>query len=68
METTIPSYLALRQVRLNSSRTHRLLDFWWENRKDQFDIFISQFIIDEVSAGEQKQARKKIRDYWRCAA
>jgi predicted nucleic acid-binding protein len=32
-----------------------------------FDIFISQFIIDEVSAGEQKQAKKRLEIIANCA-
>lgn len=32
-----------------------------------FDIFISQFIIDEVSAGEQKQAKKRLEIIVNCA-
>jgi len=61
LETTIPSYLASGPsqdlIVAGHQQTTRL---WWENRRDQFDIFISQFIIDEASAGEQKQAKKRL--------
>jgi predicted nucleic acid-binding protein len=68
METTIPSYLASGPSRdLIVAGHQQITRLWWENRKNQFDIFISQFIIDEVSAGEQKQAKKRLQIIANCA-
>jgi hypothetical protein len=62
IETTIPSYLVSIPSRdiivAGHQQTTRL---WWDFRKDDFDIFISQFLIDEVSAGDPGQAERRIK-------
>ena len=62
IETTIPSYLVSIPSRdiivAGHQQTTRL---WWNLRKDDFDIFISQFLIDEVSAGDPEQAERRIK-------
>ena len=61
IETTIPSYLVSAPSRdLVVAGHQQITRLWWDNRKDQFNIFISQFIIDEVSAGDHKQAKKRL--------
>jgi hypothetical protein len=33
---------------------------WWTNRREAFDCFVSQIVIDEVSAGDPGEARKRM--------
>ena len=33
---------------------------WWETRRDDFAIFISQFVLDEVGAGDPDASRKRL--------
>ena len=61
IETTIPSYLVSIPSRDIIVAGHQqITQLWWDLRKDDFDIFISQFLIDEVSAGDPVQAEKRI--------
>ena len=34
--------------------------FWWDARRDNFEIFISQFVINEASDGDAVQAQKRL--------
>ena len=33
---------------------------WWEKRKNDFDIYISQFVLDEIGAGDPDAAKKRL--------
>ena len=55
VETTIVSYLASRPSRdvIVAGRqqvTHR----WWEVRRPEFDVVVSQVVLDEISAGDPR--------------
>ena len=53
MESTIPSYLVSRSSRDVVIAGHQQLTRdWWETRRNRFDIFVSQLVIDEISAGD----------------
>lgn len=61
IETTIPSYLTSRPNRDiiiagHQQVTHR----WWEERRDEFELYISQLVIDECQAGDREMARKRL--------
>jgi predicted nucleic acid-binding protein len=61
IETTIPSYLVSAPSRDVIIAGHQqTTKLWWESRKELFDIFISQLVIDEVSAGNPEQARLRL--------
>jgi len=61
IETTIPSYLVSSPSRdLVVAGHQQITRLWWDERRDKFEVFISQFIIDEVSAGDQTQAQKRL--------
>ena len=34
---------------------------WWERRRGDFQIYISQFVLDEVSAGDPAAARERLK-------
>jgi hypothetical protein len=61
LETTIPSYLtawASRDVVMagHQHSTHE----WWETRRQNFLLFVSQFVIDEASHGDPDAARRRL--------
>jgi predicted nucleic acid-binding protein len=61
LETTIPSYLTSRPSRdLIIAGHQQITREWWERRRDAFDLYISQLVIDEASAGEPAMARARI--------
>lgn len=61
LETTIPSYLvALPSRDLIVAAHQQITHEWWTKQKDQFDIFISQFVFDEASAGDPELAKERI--------
>ena len=66
LETTIPSYLASRPSRdLIVAGHQQITREWWEKQRNRFDIYISQFVLDEAKAGDPKAAHdrmKAIRD------
>jgi len=61
LETTIISYLTSRPSRdllvaAHQQTTHE----WWINRRHEFECFVSQVVIDELSAGDSELAGKRI--------
>ena len=62
VETTIPSYLVARPSRdLIVAGHQQLTRAWWESRKSDFDIFVSQFVIDEASLGDPEMIEKRLQ-------
>lgn len=35
-------------------------EVWWESRRDTFQLYLSQLVIDEVSAGDPAAARERL--------
>jgi len=33
---------------------------WWQKRRSDFDIYISQFVLDEAGAGDPEAAQKRL--------
>ncbi len=62
METTIPSYLTSRPSRdLIIAGHQQITREWWEKHRDAFDIYISQFVVDEAKAGDPGAARERLK-------
>ena len=62
LETTIPSYLTSLPSRdLIIAGHQQITREWWNNRKDAFDIYISQLVVDEAKAGDVVAARGRIK-------
>jgi hypothetical protein len=50
VETTIISYLAARPSRdLITAAHQQVTQEWWENRRADFDLFVSQLVIQEAT-------------------
>jgi len=61
IETTIPSYLTGRPSRDLVIVGHQeLTREWWDERRDAFDLYISQFVLDEARAGDVRMAQKRL--------
>jgi predicted nucleic acid-binding protein len=62
LETTIPSYLTSHPSRdLVVAGHQQVTREWWESRRDAFQLFLSQLVIDEVSAGDPAAARARLK-------
>jgi hypothetical protein len=62
LETTIPSYLLSRPNRdLIIAGHQQITREWWDARRTAFDMYVSQFVIDEVSAGDTQAAGERIK-------
>ena len=67
LETTFISYLVSRPSRdllvaAHQQTTHE----WWSNRREQFACYVSQVVIDEASAGDPEESKKRIEKINEC--
>ncbi len=62
LETTVSSYLTARQSRdVIQLARQQITAEWWNKRLNDFDVFISQIVIDEASSGDPDAARKRMK-------
>ena len=67
LETTIPSYLTSRPSRdLVTAAHQQITREWWDTRRHDFDLFVSQMVIDEASAGDPEAAHVAWKSSRRC--
>jgi hypothetical protein len=61
LETTIPSYLTARTSRdLTTARLQRITARWWNSWRTQFDIYVSDTVLKEASAGDPEAAQRRV--------
>ena len=61
LETTIASYLtAWRSRDLVMAANQETTREWWANRSGAFELFVSQTVIKESSAGDQDAAQRRL--------
>ena len=61
LETTIVSYLTAWLSRdLIRAAHQQITQEWWNSRREDFEIFISEFVINEASAGDSAAAGKRL--------
>ena len=61
LETTIPSYLTARPSRdLVTAAHQQITREWWDTRRHDFDLFVSQMVIDEASAGDPEATTRRL--------
>ncbi len=61
IETSIPSYLTARRSRdLIATANQELTQEWWETRKQDFYLVISEFVLREASAGDPIAASNRL--------
>ena len=62
METSFISYLTARPSRdLIVAGQQQVTREWWENRSSQFEIYISQLVIQEAKDGNEEAAAKRLK-------
>lgn len=63
VETTIVSYLTARFSRdLVIAAHQQITQEWWINRRSEFELFISQFVVQEASMGDAAMAQKRLSE------
>jgi hypothetical protein len=61
LESTIPSYLSSLLSRDIIVAGHQqITQEWWNNRSSDFELYISQFVLDEIALGDPNQAKKRM--------
>ena len=61
LETTVPSYLTAWPSRdLIRAGHQQITKEWWQTRRDHFEIYISQFVLDEAAGGDAQAARERL--------
>lgn len=61
VETTIPSYLtAWPDKNLVAAAHQAITREWWELRRHRFELYTSQLVIEEASAGDPSAARLRL--------
>lgn len=59
--TTIPSYLTAWPTRdLIIAGHQQLTREWWQTRRNEFQLCVSQFVLDEASAGDAQAAQDRM--------
>jgi len=62
IETSFVSYLTARPSRdLIVAAQQQVTHDWWENRRSQFEIFISQLVVQEAEDGNEEAAAKRLK-------
>lgn len=61
LETTIVSYLTAKPSRdLIVAAHQQITQEWWETRRQDFDVFISELVVHEAEAGDKTAAQKRL--------
>jgi hypothetical protein len=61
LETTIPSYLTAWPSRdLIIAGHQQITKEWWRSRRSEFELCISQFVLDEAGAGDTEAANERM--------
>jgi len=61
IETTIPSYLAAWPSRdLLQAARQQITHDWWNNQRQNYDLCISQTVIDEAETGDADAAKRRM--------
>ena len=62
LETTIPSYLTAWPSKVTLRAAHQAITkAWWERRREDFQLFSSRLVVDEVSVGDPIAAAERTR-------
>src|SRR5438552_3550975 len=61
IESTIPSYVVARPARdLLQAARQQLTKDWWDTKRENHDLFISQLVLDEIGFGEAGMAKRRL--------
>ncbi|MEO8498010.1 MAG: type II toxin-antitoxin system VapC family toxin [Planctomycetota bacterium] len=61
LETTIPSYLtAWRSSELSMAAKQQTTRQWWDERREHFDLYISDAVLLEAAGGDPDAAKRRL--------
>jgi hypothetical protein len=61
LETTIVSYLTARPSRDMLLAVHQdVTRIWWEERRKEYELYISDFVLTEAAGGEPEMAKRRL--------
>ena len=61
LETTIVSYLTARPSRDVIVLAHQhVTREWWEKRRQDYELYVSQLVVDEAGSGDAEAARLRL--------
>jgi len=61
LETSILGYLASRPSRdLITAANQQLTRDWWDGHRNQYDLYVSETVVAECSAGDPQAARERL--------
>lgn len=61
LETTIPSYLVAKRSRdLRLAADQETTQEWWEQRRQDYEVFISEFVLMEAQRGDARFADERL--------
>jgi len=61
LETTIVSYLtAWRSPELVMAARQQITRDWWDSSRTEFELFVSQVVVDEASAGDPDAVARRL--------
>lgn len=61
IETSVISYLAARPSNdIRAAACQNITADWWDNRRADFDLYISEFVAVEASRGNQDAAARRL--------
>ena len=61
LETSIIGYLTSRPSRdLITAANQQLTHEWWSDHRDDFELFISEFVVNECGRGDAVAARERL--------
>ena len=62
IESTIPSYLVSQASRdLIVAAHQKITQEWWQYKRNNFSIYISQLVLNEISAGDAELAKERLK-------
>ena len=60
IETSIIGYLTSRLSRdLLTAAHQQLTQEWWDTRRQKFDLYVSELVVQEAGAGDPAEARRR---------
>ena len=61
LESTVPSYLTAAPSRDLLIAAHQQVTAeWWKTRRAEFDLYVSQFTLDEIGRGDADVAQRRL--------
>ncbi len=62
IETSVISYLTSRISRdLIVAAHQQLTQEWWDNYRSEFELYISELVFREASAGDKEESSKRLQ-------